>query len=72
MLEDEYGLDLTGWALTVASAISPDGRWICGSGTYFNGTRTEGRPWAVYIPAPGAGLILIGAAVFVGRRRRAV
>ena len=32
VLEQEHGLDLTGWTLTDAGAISPDGRAIVGSG----------------------------------------
>ncbi|MBL0921151.1 MAG: PEP-CTERM sorting domain-containing protein [Phycisphaerales bacterium] len=32
VLEDDYGLDLTGWVLRVASAVTPDGRRIVGSG----------------------------------------
>ncbi len=32
VLEDEYGLNLTGWTLTEATAISPDGRVIVGFG----------------------------------------
>ncbi len=33
VLEDEYGLDLTGWTLMSAEAVSDDGRVIVGTGT---------------------------------------
>jgi uncharacterized membrane protein len=44
------GLDLTGWVLTSAIGISPDGSAITGDG-YFNGQQ---RGWLVTgVPSPG-------------------
>jgi hypothetical protein len=37
VLTNDYGLDLTGWSLNVANAISADGLTIVGSGTNPNG-----------------------------------
>jgi len=39
VLEADYGLDLTGWALTRATGVSDDGRTIVGTGTNPNGFR---------------------------------
>ena len=44
------GVDLTGWTLANASAITPDGRTIIGFG-HHNG-HTEG--WIATIPSPAA------------------
>ncbi len=32
VLEDDYGIDMSGWSLTVARAVSPSGRSIIGTG----------------------------------------
>jgi uncharacterized membrane protein len=60
--------EVGGWTLTSATAISPDGRTIVGTGVNPEGF-TEG--WVVRIPAPGAssGVMLIGAWVAARRRR---
>lgn len=67
------GIDLSGWTLTHATAISADGTRIAGYGlrTLPGGqTRTQG--FLVTIPSPGAaGLLAMGAGV-VARRRRLV
>ena len=49
VLEDEYALDLSGWTLEVASAISDDGRTLVGCGT-----NPAGYPeaWIARIPEP--------------------
>lgn len=60
------GINLTGWTLTHASAITPDGGCIGGSGR-FNG---QDRGWVVVIPGPGAGVCLSIAVLTTGRRRR--
>jgi probable HAF family extracellular repeat protein len=47
VLETEYGLDLTGWTLEYASAISPDGLAIAGWGINPSGWR---EAWLAAIP----------------------
>jgi probable HAF family extracellular repeat protein len=47
LLQDQYGLDLTGWTLIVAWALSDDGRVIAGEGFNPNGDR-EG--WIARLP----------------------
>lgn len=47
VLENEYGLDLTGWDLWNASGISADGRAICGFGRDPNG---QNQAWVVNLP----------------------
>ena len=62
------GVDLTGWTLTSARAISADGRTIVGSGVYFG----QQRGWVVTgIPSPGMGAMCsLSVAFFAARRRR--
>lgn len=63
------GLDLTGWTLSDAAAISDDGLTIVGTGTNPNGL-TEG--WIAVIPEPGTALLLgLGLAGLASRRRNA-
>lgn len=50
VLESEFGLDLTGWRLTVASDITPDGRIIVGTGVNPNG---QSQAWMVRISPVG-------------------
>lgn len=60
VLVDDYGLDLGGWSLNHALAISPDGTVIVGNGTNPAGSH-EG--WIAVVPEPGTlGLAAIGAA----------
>jgi len=49
VLENEYGLDLSGWTFTSATGISPDGNVIIG-----DGINPQARPeaWRVYLDAP--------------------
>lgn len=49
VLTNEYGLNMTGWALTSATGISSDGSVIVGTGT-FGGLE---RGWIVRLPQPG-------------------
>lgn len=49
VLEEEYGLDLTGWTLTWANEVSADGTVIVGRGYNPAGQR-EG--WVVMLPKP--------------------
>jgi probable HAF family extracellular repeat protein len=49
------GLNLTGWVLTDARAISADGNTIVGNGLDPNG---KGEAWIANIPEPGTGLLV--------------
>ena len=62
-----YGLDLTGWDLLSASAISADGRHLVGYGSNPDGF-TEA--WLVTIPEPGTGLLLVTGLLGIAVRRR--
>jgi len=67
VLQTEYGLDLTGWALTSAKAVSSDGLTIVGDGTNPGGAS---EAWLVYLPEPsGIVLVLLGVAILAGRPR---
>jgi len=69
VLESDYGLDLTGWALVEVLDISEDGNTFVGFGTNPQGI-TEG--WIATIPEPSTlGLLLIGGLCSVLRRREA-
>jgi hypothetical protein len=73
VLEDDHGLDLTGWTLRLAKAISPDGTMIIGWGVDPDGNEAAFRA-AVPLPEPGLGTGLAAGAVLLGllgRRRRA-
>jgi hypothetical protein len=59
--QSELGLDLTGWNLTAATAISADGTKLAGTGTDPNG-RTEA--WLLVVPEPGV-MALSALAVLV-------
>jgi len=49
LLESEYGLDLSGWRLTSANDISPDGRVIVGNGINPSG---ESEAWIAWLQLP--------------------
>lgn len=70
MLIDDFGLDLSGWVLTRASDITPDGRIITGDGMNPEGSF---EAWIVTIPEPNTAMLLLGAtATAAGRRRGTV
>lgn len=68
LLANEYNLDLAGWTLTNATAISADGKVIAGNGINPDGIR-EG--WVAVVPEPSAGLLLgLGLGVLGASRQR--
>ncbi len=70
LLEDEYGLDLSGWDLLSATAISADGLRIVGYGVNPSGQR---EAWLATLPEPATlSLLALGGLVAVLRRRRRV
>jgi len=67
LLEDDFGLDLTGWILESAYGVSGDGTTIVGSGINPQGDK-EG--WIVVIPEPGTlSLLALGGVALLRRRR---
>jgi probable HAF family extracellular repeat protein len=69
VLRTQFGLPLTGWTLTRANAISPDGTVIAGDGI---NPRGDFEGWVAVIPEPGASsAVLLGLAIVrVTRFRR--
>jgi hypothetical protein len=71
VLTSDYGLDVTGWNLTVAAAISDDGQTIVGYGL-----NPAGNPegWVATIPEPASAIVLAiaGFALLQTRRARKV
>ena len=68
VLTDDYGLDLTGWVLSRANAISDDGLTVVGIG--YNPDGHE-EAWRAVIPEPASlGLLGLGAIALLRRRRR--
>jgi hypothetical protein len=59
VLEDDFGLDLSGWTLTEATGISADGRTIVGYGVNPSGDQ-EG--WIAVPEPPPAALVFAGLA----------
>ena len=57
MLTDDFGLDLSGWVLTAATAVSYDGKTIVGYGI-----NPDGNPeaWIAQIPEPGTAWLVAG------------
>ena len=66
ILETDFQLDLTGWALKSATGISADGLTIVGTGTNPVGF-DEG--WIATIPEPST-LLLLGLGGLLLRRRQ--
>ena len=70
-LEGDYGLDLTGWRLTSATDITPDGLTLIGTG-YHDQFGTDLMTWRATLPDPAgaAPLAAVLAALTLPRRRR--
>lgn len=67
VLTSVVGLDLAGWTLDEATAISSDGLTIAGNGINASG-QLEG--WVAVIPEPGTGLLVgFGLSMLSARRR---
>ena len=62
VLMNDYGLNLTGWSLTQATAITPDGASIVGWGTNPSGNI---EAWIVQIPEPNPCLLVLVAGVLL-------
>lgn len=65
VLEQDYGLDLTGWTLGTAEDISNDGMTIVGFGTNPQG---QSEAWIAVIPEP-VGLCSFASAALLLRRK---
>jgi probable HAF family extracellular repeat protein len=65
-LLQEQGIDLTGWGVWEAEAVSDDGRTIVGWGAH----GPDVRAWLVTIPEPGGAAVLFLLAVPLLRRCR--
>jgi probable HAF family extracellular repeat protein len=74
VLTNNYGLDLTGWTLQSAEAISQDGKAIAGYGTHNGYTEAwvaSNESWVASIPEPStSALLAAGLAGLMARRRR--
>lgn len=68
VLITDFGMDLTGWRLDAANAISYDGLTIAGTGRAPDGSVSG---WVVAIPGPGCcgGFTIAGGLAAVRRRR---
>src|SRR5262249_53536730 len=68
VLVTDYGLDLTGWSVSAAMAISSDGSTIVGNG----GHDGVSEAWIAVIPEPSTGLLFgFGLVVLAAARGRA-
>lgn len=67
VLEQDYGLDLSGWTNLRATDISVDGLTIVGYGRDPDGRQ---EAWIAHIPEPASGLLLALLAITTGRSRR--
>jgi probable HAF family extracellular repeat protein len=69
LLQNVYGLDLSGWNLLEATGVSDDGRTIIGWGT---SPISSGQAFLVTLPEPAALSVLVPGVILILRRRRLV
>jgi uncharacterized membrane protein len=67
VLENEFGLDLTGWHLASALDVSQDGRTIVGWGYNPDGYQ---EAWVAVIPEPGSFVLILLGVVGITQRVR--
>ena len=67
VLVNDYGLDLTGWTLDNALAVSADGNAIVGEGLDPAGNV---EAWLAFIPEPGTGALELAGLVLLAASRR--
>lgn len=67
VLSGDLGLDLTGWTLRNALAVSADGQTIVGYGTNPSGFA---EAWVAVIPEPSTGLLLMTGLISLAMCRR--
>ena len=60
------GLNMAGWDFTQATAISPNGRYIVGSGFNPQGIETG---WVVTIPEPASAVFFVGTILLIVKKR---
>lgn len=70
MLVDDYGLDLTGWTLQRAWAISDDGTTIVGRAINPQGNTEAFRAVIIPAPEPGTAALLLAGGALLGLRRQ--
>ena len=69
VLANDFGVDLTGWTLSLATAISDDGMTIVGNGTNPSG---DSEGWVVRLPEPARAIgLALGFAFVLALRARA-
>ncbi len=68
VLTEDYGIDLDGWFLEVATAISDDGQTIAGIG-YNSNDRSYATAFVVRLPEPGTLSFVTIVAMVVFKRR---
>ncbi len=67
VLVNDFGLNLTGWTLNSAQAISSDGTTIVGYGTNPSGNQ---EAWRAVIPEPTAVSLMMCSLMTIGLARR--
>ena len=67
MLENDYSLNLTGWDLETAMAISYDGLTFVGYGVNPYGCE---EAWVATVPEPATLLLLVLGGLALRRKRR--
>lgn len=66
VLQNDYGLDLSGWTLHQANGISDDGKTIVGYGIH---SGFGGEAWVVHIPEPASSILILTVFLVYGLRK---